>query len=97
MTDHTHAHTHTHTRTHTRTHAHTHTLPPQLANQCGSAFFFYLLGVGDISSVVPTANAVSVLFTALADVALGERYDARWLVPGLVLIAAGVLLTSPAA
>lgn len=65
---------------------------PQALNQCGSALFIYLLGVTDISTLVPVANAVSILFTALADLALGERYQVHTLLPGLLLLSVGVLL-----
>ena len=46
----------------------------------------------DISAVVPTANAISVLFNALADFALGERYRLTLLIPGLALVFLGVVL-----
>lgn len=68
-------------------------LLPYVANQSGSALFVYLLGVGsDIGSLVPQANGISLIFTALADLALGERYSLAWLVPGLLLVASGVVL-----
>jgi hypothetical protein len=67
-------------------------LIPLLANQSGSALFIWLLGKGEIGSVVPQANGFSLIFTALADLALGERYNLAWLIPGLLLVASGVLL-----
>eukprot|EP00798_Chlamydomonas_sp_ICE-L_P011606 gene11606-34311_t len=61
-------------------------------NQCGSALFAYLLGNTDISLLVPAANAAAVLFTAVTDVALHEKYDLRYLIPGALLIAGGIIL-----
>ncbi|GAX72866.1 hypothetical protein CEUSTIGMA_g321.t1 [Chlamydomonas eustigma] len=65
---------------------------PQLLNQVGSGLFIYLLGISDITVVVPAANAISVLCNALADVLLGESYNIFYLLSGLVLLFGGVIL-----
>mmetsp|Transcript_19229 Transcript_19229/g.41555 ORF Transcript_19229/g.41555 Transcript_19229/m.41555 type:complete len:88 (-) Transcript_19229:1082-1345(-) len=59
-------------------------------NQTGSVLFILLLGKADISKVVPIANAASILFNALVDLALGESYYLAYLLPGLALVASGV-------
>jgi hypothetical protein len=52
-----------------------------------------LLGGGAaLSAVVPLANATSLAANAAADVALGEAYRLRLLLPGLALVAVGLLL-----
>lgn len=67
------------------------------AVQCGSALFMLLLnGDARLSVVVPLANATSLAANAVADVALGERYRLRLLLPGVVLVAGGLLLCSSA-
>lgn len=68
----------------------------QLLNQAGSLLFAVLLGTGDISKVVPAANAGALAVNALVDVALGERYHALLLLPGVVLIGCGMLLCGSA-
>ncbi len=72
-------------------------LVPFLLNQSGSFLFIYMLGSSDISVLVPTANAISLLATAGADLALGERLHVPLLLLGTALVAAGVLLCSTTA
>jgi hypothetical protein len=70
---------------------------PHALNQLGGLLFIVLLGSGssNISALVPSANAASVVFTAIADLALGERLRLHLLLPGLALLAAGILLCTP--
>lgn len=73
-------------------------LVPQLLNQSGSILFVYLLGSGgDISTIVPAANACSLLFNALADLALGEPFQLPQLGLGTLLVAFGVYLCGTSA
>jgi hypothetical protein len=66
---------------------------PWLVNQSGSALFVLLLAnAADISRAVPIANAVSIAANAVADLALGEQYRLRYLIPGCCLVGVGVLL-----
>ncbi len=67
-------------------------LVPQLLNQCGGLLFVVLLGGADISTAVPVANATSLAANAVVDLLLGERYKLRYLIPGLVLVAIGLVL-----
>jgi Putative transmembrane family 234 len=46
---------------------------PFLLNQLGSVLFMYMLGQTKMSLVVPIANAITILFTAIVSRALGER------------------------
>lgn len=56
-----------------------------------------LLGAGArLSLVAPLANATALAANAAADAALGERYRWRLLLPGLALVACGLLLCSSA-
>jgi hypothetical protein len=66
--------------------------------QCGSALFVVLLG-GDapLSAVVPLANATSLAANAAADLALGEAFSLPLLLPGLALVAGGLLLCATGA
>lgn len=67
-------------------------LTPWLLNQTGSILFVTLLASADISKAVPIANAVSIAANAVTDMCLGEQYIPHYLVPGCMLVAAGVLL-----
>ncbi len=68
-------------------------LVPQTLNFAGSVAFIALLGSGvDISVAVPTANATSLASNAVMDMVLGERYQLQLLVPGLMLVAGGLIL-----
>lgn len=60
--------------------------------------FALLLGSSGarLSAVVPLANATALAANALADVALGEAYDAALLLPGVALVACGLLLCATA-
>lgn len=69
-------------------------LLPQALNQCGSGLFIYLLGTHNISLVVPAANAASLVFNAVTDVVLGESYNKLLLLPGVMLVACGIMLCS---
>lgn len=66
---------------------------PWLINQSGSALFVLLLAnAADISRAVPIANAVSIAANAVADLCLGEQYKLQYLLPGCMLVGAGLLL-----
>ncbi|EFJ44970.1 hypothetical protein VOLCADRAFT_48095, partial [Volvox carteri f. nagariensis] len=65
---------------------------PHGLNQSGSGLFIYLLGSSDISVLVPAANACSLVFNALADLALGESFRLVPLALGTSLVAIGVLI-----
>jgi hypothetical protein len=66
---------------------------PQLVNQSASLLFVWLLGSADLSVVVPVSNATALLFNAITDVALGQRYAPGLLSLGVLLISLGVLLS----
>jgi len=51
-------------------------------------------GAARLSVVVPLANATALAANAVADLALGEAYSAPLLLPGLGLVAGGLLLCS---
>jgi drug/metabolite transporter (DMT)-like permease len=66
---------------------------PFLVNQSGSFLYVYLLGSSEISMAVPICNSLTLVVTALASWALGERDGGR-LTPrtaaGTALILAGI-------
>ncbi len=51
----------------------------QLLNYSASALFAYLLGEVDLTVLVPVANASALLFNALTDLLLGQRYHLGYL------------------
>ena len=67
-------------------------LVPQLVNICGSFGFAILLSVGELSVVVPIANATALAVNTVVDLALGQQYDWGFLLTGLGLVAVGILL-----
>lgn len=71
---------------------------PQALNQAGSVLFTILLGKSStsISSLVPLSNALALISTAAVDLLLGERLELRLLVPGVLLVAAGVIVCGSA-
>jgi hypothetical protein len=71
-------------------------LVPQLLNQSGGVVFSALLATGaaPLSVAVPAVNAAALAANALADVLLGEQYRLALLVPGVLLVTAGLVLCS---
>ncbi|GMH32932.1 hypothetical protein BSKO_00766 [Bryopsis sp. KO-2023] len=67
---------------------------PQAVNLCGSVLFASLLASLDLTVLVPVANASSLTFNALVDVALGNSYRVKYLIPGLCLVVLGITLCS---
>lgn len=71
-------------------------LVPQLLNQSGGVAFSALLATGaaPLSVAVPAVNAAALAANAVADVLLGEAYRLALLVPGVLLVTAGLVLCS---
>lgn len=72
---------------------------PQLLNQAGSVLFIYLLGSGEgqLGTLVPSANAVSLAVNAITDcLVLEERFKLPQLALGVLAVGAGVLLCGTA-
>jgi hypothetical protein len=70
---------------------------PQALNQAGSVLFIYLLGyptASELSVLAPLANVLALVFNALTDLALGQRYHLLLLGSGLALVATGVVLVA---
>lgn len=67
-------------------------LIPFLLNQTGSIFFYIALANANLSLVVPITNSLTLLFTTLAGLALGEKvYSLRTFV-GLLFVTAGICI-----
>jgi hypothetical protein len=71
-------------------------LVPQFLNQAGGVAFSALLasGAAPLSLAVPAVNAACLASNAVTDVLLGEQYRLALLVPGVLLVAAGLVLCS---
>ena len=65
---------------------------PLLVNQFGSLLFYVTLGHADISVVVPLANSITFLFTAVAGRLLGEPAMGKRGYLGVALVLFGVFL-----
>eukprot|EP00043_Microstomoeca_roanoka_P028089 m.16844 g.16844 ORF g.16844 m.16844 type:complete len:122 (+) comp8165_c1_seq1:161-526(+) len=67
---------------------------PFVINQCGSLFFALSLAAAPLGIVSTVVNALTFLFTALADITLGRRLLLSWkLVLGIALVIVGAYLT----
>jgi len=64
-------------------------------NQVGSVFFYIALAQAifiDLSLVVPITNSLTLLFTTIAGLALGEQiYSIRTFI-GLIFVTAGICI-----
>ncbi|CAG9478050.1 conserved Plasmodium protein, unknown function [Plasmodium vivax] len=65
---------------------------PYLFNQAGSVLYYYLLGQGDISLVMPLCNVLCFVFTFLTEMALFKRAFSFKSVLGLSFVSAGLFL-----
>lgn len=65
----------------------------QLLNWCASAVLVLSLKGAALHSATPLANAVTVIVTAVtSSCCLGNEFQMRWLVPGVVLTSVGAAL-----
>lgn len=65
---------------------------PQTLNLLGGVLFASLLATVDLKVVVPVANASCLIFNALVDALLGEKYQLSLLLPGIALVVTGISL-----
>ena len=66
-------------------------LIPFLLNQSGSVVYYIALSQSELSVAVPVTNSLTLLFTLLSGLALGERVHKKILL-GMVLVMIGITL-----
>ncbi|KAJ2552787.1 hypothetical protein EV175_003180 [Coemansia sp. RSA 1933] len=65
---------------------------PLVINLSGSAVYYYTLSSADITIAVPITNSLTLIFTILAGVLVGEKPPTRKEVFGMACIVLGVAL-----
>jgi len=64
-------------------------IAPFLINISGSVLYYYTLGKSDISFVVPVANSITFLITAVVSMWMGEKTNYNTFI-GMALVLLGV-------
>jgi drug/metabolite transporter (DMT)-like permease len=64
---------------------------PFLLNQCGSALYYFTLSGSEITLASPISNSLTMLFTLLSGIMLGERPNGKTVV-GVILVMIGIIL-----
>ncbi|GFO03139.1 transmembrane protein 234-like [Plakobranchus ocellatus] len=63
-----------------------------LLNQTGSLVYYITLSTADLTLAVPITNSMTFIFTAVSSHIMGERLLNAYILSGIALVAAGVLL-----
>ena len=66
-------------------------LVPFLLNQGGSLVYYVALSKSELSVAVPLTNSLTLLFTLLSGIALGEKIRRKALL-GMVLVMVGIII-----
>jgi len=69
-------------------------LLPFIINQLGSLGYYYTLKFIDLSIALPIVNTMTLLFSMLTGILLGERKPDKHIWLGVVLILCGVVMIS---
>lgn len=64
-------------------------LVPFLVNTCGSALYYYMLSISDLSIFIPFTNALTLSCTLVVSILLGETTFHKYHIAGIACIALG--------